>query len=62
MAGLTPDDFMGPADPPPVRTYTARFDSECAACGGAVFEGDEYAWLDGEVVHPQCAESDGDYF
>ena len=36
------------------RTFSARFDSECNGCYGAIFEGDEVGYLDGEVVCETC--------
>lgn len=50
-----PDPFTpaGPADPHedfgPV--FIASFTSECAACDGAIFEGDEARMRDGEAYH-----------
>ena len=36
------------------RTFSARFDSECNGCYGAIWEGDEVGWLNGEVVCETC--------
>lgn len=39
---------------PPPRTFEARFDSECARCGGDIEAGDIVEWLDDDVVHHGC--------
>ena len=39
------------------HVFTAAFDSDCAACGAIIFEGDEICYnTDDEVVHEGCYE------
>lgn len=37
-----------------INTFAARFDSECQHCGGSIEEGDEIAYIDGEIGCEQC--------
>jgi hypothetical protein len=34
--------------------FSARFDSECARCGGDNEEGDDVGWIDDEVCCIEC--------
>jgi len=39
-------------------SFTARFDSECADCGGLILEGDPAGYVDDEVCCEECWEAD----
>lgn len=43
-----------------MRTFTARFDSECAHCGGDIEEGDEIAYVDDEIACEDCVSQADD--
>lgn len=43
-----------------MRTFTARFDSECQHCGSDISEGDDIAYIDDAVACEDCVAEAGD--
>lgn len=39
-----------------VNRFTARFDSDCAECGGVIFEDDEAGYVGDEVCCERCCD------
>jgi len=38
-------------------TFIARYDSECADCGGTIFEGDSAGYVDDDVCCEGCCDA-----
>lgn len=38
------------------RTFTARYDGECAECYADIAEGDEIGYVDGEICCESCCD------
>lgn len=51
------DDLFDDAAPVEraLRTITARFDSECPVCDGAIYAGEPITGMDGDWVCEDCA-------
>lgn len=38
------------------RTFTAKFNGECASCDSVIYAGDEVMFDDNKLVHAECDE------